>query len=85
MKPLRPITLTHANLKVPVEISREQIFAYYMSPGHKSTFLLATGGAMLPVVETPEQIKSLLQVHVPVSETPEEIINKNNGEKTNNG
>jgi len=37
-------------------ISKQLIFAYYYSEAHKSTLLLATGGAMVPVKETVETI-----------------------------
>jgi hypothetical protein len=60
MIPYEPIQLTHANNKQPIYVSRELIFSYYFSQGHKSTVLLASGGAMLPVLESPETIKQLI-------------------------
>lgn len=56
MKSFEPIQFTHANFKTPIYVSRELIFSYYYSQGHKSTVLLASGGAMIPVQESPEEI-----------------------------
>lgn len=47
---------THANLKTPVYIDLALVFAAYYSEGSKSTHVVATGGAVLPISESPEQI-----------------------------
>lgn len=52
------IEVTHANNNSKIYVPVTQIFAYYYSEGHKATLLLATGGAMLPVKETVDEIKA---------------------------
>lgn len=54
------IKVTHANLNTPVEVSVGLIYARYYSAGHKSTMLLSSGGALVPVSETLEQIAALI-------------------------
>lgn len=49
---------THANLSTPICVAAQQIFSVYYSNAHKSTILLATGGAMIPVLESVERVKS---------------------------
>lgn len=52
------IEVTHANQHTKVYVPVTQIFAYYYSEGHKATLLLATGGAMLPIKESPDEVKA---------------------------
>lgn len=60
MKPVTTITVLHANTKALVEVATDLIFAYYYSPASKSTYLVANGGAIIPVSESPEEIKQKL-------------------------
>lgn len=53
---MRLTKLTHANLKTPVFVDLDLVVAWYFSESTKSTHIVATGGAMLPVSESPEQI-----------------------------
>jgi len=50
------MTLTHANFKEPVHISVRTYFAHWWSDTHKATLVLGTGGALIPVSETVEQV-----------------------------
>lgn len=50
-------TLTHANTKVQIEIALPLIFAAYYSEASKCTHVLATGGAIVPVLESPDFVK----------------------------
>jgi hypothetical protein len=52
------IAVTHANNNSIVYIPVNQIFAYYYSEGHKATLLVATGGAMIPVKESVDEVKA---------------------------
>jgi len=52
------IEVTHANTNAAIFVPVSKIFAYYHSEGHKATLLLADGGAMLPVKETPDEVKA---------------------------
>lgn len=60
MQPLKVVNLTHANNKVKVTVVVGQIAFYYLSEASKSTYLMSSGGAIIPVVETPEEITKLL-------------------------
>lgn len=53
---MRLLKYKHANLDTDIVVDADKIFSYYYSPGHKATLLLATGGAMIPVLEPVEQI-----------------------------
>ncbi len=55
------IEVTHATLNSKVFVARALIFSFYWSDTHKATLLLAVGGAMLPVKESVDEIKSKLQ------------------------
>lgn len=54
------IELTHANTSQKVIVPAALVFAFYHSEGHKCTLVLASGGAMLPVKETPDEVKAKL-------------------------
>jgi hypothetical protein len=50
--------VTHANHEAtPIVVDARQFFAAYYSTTHKCTLLLASGGAMMPVKETVDQVK----------------------------
>jgi len=55
------LSVTHANNNTPVMVVRDQIFSFYYSSGHKAVLLMSTGGGMIPVKESLEQVKELLQ------------------------
>jgi hypothetical protein len=61
MNQLHIHTFTHANLNTPVEVLLSQLFTYYYSESHKSTLLLAIGGAMIPVKEGVDEVRKALQ------------------------
>lgn len=52
------ITLTHANVKKQAEVAVNLIAAYWYSEAHKATLVMATGGAMIPVLESPEEVRA---------------------------
>jgi hypothetical protein len=54
------ITLTHANKNIPIEIYIGQLFAQYYDENLKATILLSTGMTAIPVSETLDQIKEIL-------------------------
>lgn len=47
---------THANNLQPVYVDLDLIFSWYYSAAGKATHLVASGGAMLPILETAEQV-----------------------------
>lgn len=49
---------THANLKTPIVVDISKIFSVYYSSAHKSTMLLANAGAIIPVLESVDTVKS---------------------------
>jgi hypothetical protein len=55
------IELTHANTNKKIVVSKPLIFAFYFSETHKCTLILATGGAMLPVKESEDEIKEKMR------------------------
>lgn len=55
------IEFTHANTGKKVLVAKQLLFAFYYSEAHASMFLLASGGAIIPVKEKEEEIlKKLL-------------------------
>jgi hypothetical protein len=57
---MKIITLTHANLKISVDIAVNTIFAYYFSESHKATLIVSTGGQVMPVLEKVEAVREAL-------------------------
>jgi len=55
------IELTHSNKLEKISVVKEQVAFVYFSPAHNATFVVATGGAIIPVSETKEQVTSLLK------------------------
>jgi hypothetical protein len=55
------LKLTHANLSQPVWIAKNQLFSFYYSPSSDATHVLATGGAVLPVTESVDEMIRLLK------------------------
>lgn len=51
----------HANTGVEVEVAGALLFAYYYSQSHKCMFLLASGGAIIPVKESQDEIKAQIE------------------------
>jgi hypothetical protein len=54
------ITLTHANLKVEMDIAVPQIAGFYRSPAHHCTHVVAAGGAIFPALESVADVRRLL-------------------------
>ena len=55
------LTFTHANLNRPVEVAAQLVFGFYYSDSHKCVFLVASGGAIIPVSESQEEVRAKLQ------------------------
>lgn len=53
---MRIKSYTHANLKAPIHVDLDLLAFWYYSEASKSTHLVAAGGAMIPVSESPETI-----------------------------
>lgn len=53
------ITLTHANLKVEVQVAVALLAAWYWSPNNLCTHVVTTGGATFPATERPEIVSAL--------------------------
>lgn len=74
------ITLTHASLGVPVEIIRAQISFWYVAPPTKvtppSTLIYMSGGAGIPVKETPEKVRSLMNAVTPTQPSKDSRLRK---------
>lgn len=54
------LKVTHANRNNPLYIVAQQVYSYYYSEQDKATHVLATGGAIVPVKESLEEITNLL-------------------------
>lgn len=59
---MQSVSFTHANMNTEVVIMRELAFAVYYSPHHKSTMVVSTGGAVLPVKEAVDVVCSKLGI-----------------------
>jgi hypothetical protein len=71
------IRLRHANLPdTIVEVETSTIFAKWFSKAHKATHVLATGGAIVPVLESVEEINRLM-----TGKTPAEGSSTNGNEE----
>jgi uncharacterized protein YlzI (FlbEa/FlbD family) len=55
------IEFIHANHNTPIAVVKGQVFSFYYSATHKCVLLLASGGAMIPVKESYEEVKQKLQ------------------------
>jgi hypothetical protein len=55
------IKLTHANHNNSVYIAVPLFFCAYYSTGHKCTHVMATGGAIVPVSESPDEVMKLVE------------------------
>lgn len=51
------LEFSHANLDTKVAVVKQQIFSVYYSPTHKCTMLLANAGAIIPVKESPDEVR----------------------------
>jgi hypothetical protein len=54
------VTLTHANLKVPVAFFPNKAFYLYTSPTHGCVHIISDAGTICPVSETEEQILRII-------------------------
>lgn len=52
------IEVTHANLNSKIHVVSDLLYAWYYSEAHKATLLLASGGAMLPVKESCNEVEA---------------------------
>ena len=55
------LVLTHAGDNELVYLNKEKIFAYWRSTQQNATIIVADGGAVLAVVETPDEIKKFVE------------------------
>jgi hypothetical protein len=55
---------THANTKVEILVSLPLVFCAYYSEATKCTHLLANGGAIIPIVESPEIVMGFVEKYV---------------------
>lgn len=55
------LKLTHANLNQTMFVPRALIAAWYHSPGHKCTHVVASGGAVFPALESVDEVKRLYE------------------------
>jgi hypothetical protein len=63
------IRLTQANTKERMQFMTHNIFYYGYSSAQKATLIVSTGGAFVPVLETPEKVEQLIFGLTPNSET----------------
>ena len=57
---MRLVTMHHGNIpNTPVVVDVDLVFTYYHSAQAKCTYLVAQGGAVMPVSETVEQVSQL--------------------------
>jgi hypothetical protein len=61
-------TLTHANLKTPIWVDLDLLGAWFYSETNKATHLILIAGAMMPVLESCEEIAKLKQKRSPENE-----------------
>jgi hypothetical protein len=70
------IKLTHANLKQPMYLAATLIAGFYESPGNRCTHVVASGGAVFPATETPDQIRQLLSSEATSSDTKSDLTER---------
>lgn len=58
---MKLVIFTHANSHQPVVISEALAFSWWHSPAHKSTYIMGNGGALIPVLETFEEVTKRIQ------------------------
>lgn len=58
------LKLTHANTKRDIFVASPLVFACYYSDASKCTHVLASGGAIIPVTETPEIVMNQVEAFI---------------------
>jgi hypothetical protein len=58
---MKLIKLTHANHRTVMYVPETQVAGFYTSPGHACTHIVAPGGAILPVLESVDDVKARLE------------------------
>ena len=66
---MKLIQFTHANTKQPVMVSEGLAFSWWYSPIHKSTYIMGNGGAIIPVIESFEEVTRKVQEARNIPET----------------
>lgn len=62
------VQLTHANYKTSIYLTKQTMFSWYFSEAQKCTMVIATGGAMIPVLESPKEVGERYSSAVPAPE-----------------
>jgi len=57
---LEYIRVHQPDRKGPTYVNPNLIFSFYYAEGMKCTHIVATGGGMVPVKESPEELKQIL-------------------------
>lgn len=71
------ISLTHANFKREILVVSSLIFSAYHSDAGKCTHVLSTGGAIIPVLETPEVVMGRARIPATVSPENQQLKQEN--------
>jgi hypothetical protein len=66
---------THANNQQVLYVDLALVAAWWFSPAHKSTVLLMSGGAMAPILESPEEVSKKKAPPI-VAQTPSNLHNE---------
>jgi len=56
---MKLIRLTHATFNTHIYVPTVSVFSWYHSPNSKCTHIVASGGAMLPVSESVDEVARL--------------------------
>ncbi len=65
---MKTILLTHANLKVPVQVFANKLFYLYTSPTHGCVHIISDNGAICAVSENEETILRKLMTETETKE-----------------
>jgi hypothetical protein len=71
MRNLYVINLTHGNLDKAVSVAVPLAFAWFHSPGSNCTHIYASGGSVIPVKESPEEVTRLIEAAYEASNNKE--------------
>lgn len=68
----------HANMNTKIVVMKDLAFSVYYSPNHKATMIVASGGAIVPVRESVNEVCALLGLTTLTDQPSTTVANEGN-------